>query len=303
MTELGPDPRYSPPVLSRDEAHELAAQHGLLRVGSRPRLGRYLKDVWRFRSLIWSMSKGEVISQHRDNYLGLFWSVLNPVLLGIAYYLIFGILLGLRQDVDNFIAFLTIGLFTFMFFATVLTSGAKALLGKVGMMRSLAFPRVILPIVTVLSSFVSNLPAFGVLVLVALVTGEPVTWSWLLFPLALVVVGVMALGVAMLTARVVHAVRDVANLVPLVVRLLRYISGVFFSIEDRVAAIDGAPAWVGLAMEYQPVAVALSLVREPLMAEYSVQWMTWAVAGGWAILFLVVGFLVFWRAEGTYGRA
>lgn len=303
MTELGPDPRYSPPVLSREEATELAARHGLRRVGARPRLSSYLRDVWRFRSLIWSMSKGEVISQHRDNYLGLFWSVLNPILLGLAYYLIFGVLLNLRQDVDNFIAYLTIGLFTFMFFATVLTSGSKALLGKVGMMRSLAFPRVILPIVTVLSSFVSNLPAFAVLVGVALVTGEPVTWSWLLFPVALLVVGVMGLGIAMIVARVVHAVRDVANLVPLVVRLLRYVSGVFFSIEARVAAIDGAPAWVGPVMEYQPAAVALTLVREPLMAEHPVQWMTWVVAGGWATVFLVGGFLIFWRAEGTYGRA
>ena len=133
--------------------------------------------------------------------------------------------------------------------------------------------------------------------------GGTVSWTWLLYPVALLIVLVMSLGIAMVTARLVHAVRDLANLMPLIVRLLRYVSGVFFSIEDRVAAIDGAPSWVSLVMEYQPVAVALSLVREPLMAEYSVQWMTWAVAGGWAILFLVVGFLVFWRAEGTYGRA
>lgn len=301
--DLGPDPQYKPPVLPRDEAAALAARHGLRRVGTRPALGRYLRDLWSCRHLAWTMSKGEVISAHRDNYLGLLWSVITPILVGIAYYLIFGILFDLRRDVENFISFLTIGLFTFTFVSSVLTAGSKALIGKVGMMRALAFPRVILPVVVVVSSFVSNLPAFLVLVLIALVSGEPVTASWLLFPVALLIVAVMGLGLAMIMARVVHAVRDVANLIPVAVRLLRYASGVFFSIEARVAAIASAPAWVGPAMELQPVAVSLTLVRETLMEEMPLQGMTWAVASGWAVLFLTVGFFVFWRAEGTYGRA
>lgn len=303
MTDLGPDPRFSVPVMSQAEAEALAARHGLARVGVRPSLGSYLRDLWRHRHLAWSMARGEFVSQHRDNYLGLLWSVINPIMLGVAYYLIFGVLLDLRRDVGNFIAFLTIGLFTFVFFSAALTSGSKALLGKVTMMRSLAFPRVLLPVVVVLSGFVANIPAFLVLLLIALVTGEPVTWSWLLFPVALVVVALMGLGMAMIVARVVHAVRDLANVVPLVVRLLRYVSGVFFSIEARVAAIDDAPPWLGPALEYQPGAVSLTIVRQTLMSDLPLDWTAWAVAGGWAVFFLVTGFIVFWRAEGTYGRA
>lgn len=299
----GPDPVYSPLALPADEAAALARRHGLAKVGTRPSLASYLKDVWRFRHLAWSMAKGEVISQHRDNYLGLTWSVLNPILVGVAYYLIFGVLFNLRRDVDNFIAFLTIGLFTFTFFSTTLTSGSKALLGKVGMMRSLAFPRIILPIVSVLSALISNLPAFGVLVLIALVTGEPLTWSWLLFPVALLVVVLMGVGMAMILARVVHAARDLFNLVPVAVRLLRYVSGVFFSIEARLAAIAGAPAWLGSVMEYQPFALGLTLGRQTLMQEYALDWVSWAVAAGWIVLLVGGGFLIFWRAEGTYGRA
>jgi teichoic acid transport system permease protein len=249
------------------------------------------------------MAKGEFVSQHRDNYLGLLWAVINPILLGVAYYLIFGILLNLRQDVGNFVAFLTIGLFTFTFLSVALTSGSKALLGKVSMMRSLAFPRIILPVVVVVSGFVSNLPAFVVLVLIALLTGEPITWAWLLFPVALLVVAVMGLGMALVVSRVVHGARDLANLVPLVVRLLRYVSGVFFSIEARVAAIDGAPAWVGPLLQYQPAAVALDIVRQTLMQDVPLDVTSWAVAVGWAVVFVVGGFIVFWRAEGTYGRA
>lgn len=303
MTDVGPDPRFSPPVLTSAEAQALATRHRMSRVGARPAMVAYLGDLWRFRHLVWSMAKGEVIGTHRDNYLGLLWSIINPILVGVAYYLIFGILFNLARDVTNFVGFLTIGLFVFTFFSSVLTSGAKVLLGKVGVMRSMAFPRIILPVVTVVSSFLTNLPAFGVLVVVAVLTEEPVTWAWLLFPVALLVVTMMGLGIAMIVARIVHAVRDLANLIGVLVRLLRYASGVFFSIDARVSAIDGAPAWLGPAMEYQPFALSLTLVRQTLLSEFPLYWITWAASLGWAVALLAVGFVVFWRAEGTYGRA
>ncbi|SOC58097.1 ABC transporter permease [Ornithinimicrobium cerasi] len=290
-------------MLSAEEAAALARRHGLRQVGLRPTLPAYLRDVWGHRHLMWSMAKGEFLSQHQDNYLGILWAVINPILLGVSYYLIFGVLLDLRRDVDNFVSFLTIGLFTFTLISAALTSGSKAVLGKVGMMRALSFPRVLLPVVVVLAELVSSLPAFAVLLGIAVVSGEPVTLKWLLFPVALVIVSVMGLGMSMIAARVVHAWRDTANLVPLLVRLLRYVSGVFFSIPARLAAVDGVPVVVSVALQYQPAAVALDVVRETLMASYPLQWQTWTAASGWALLFLVGGFLLFWRGEGTYGRA
>ncbi|WP_010147246.1 ABC transporter permease [Serinicoccus profundi] len=301
--DLGPEPHHQPTALSHAQAQELARQYGMTQVATRPSLPAYLREIWRYRHLMWSLAKGEVVSQHRDNYLGILWSVINPILLGVAYYLIFGVLLGLDRDVDNFVAFLTVGLFTFSFISATLTSGARALMGKVGMMRSLAFPRVLLPVVVVISEFVNNIPAFLVLIVIALITGEPVTWEWLLFPVALLVVVVMGLGISMLVARAVHAVRDLNNIVPLITRLLRYVSGVFFAIDVRFANLEQAPRWVGLVLEYQPVAVSLTLVRETLLQGFALQWQTWAVASAWAVVLFVTGFIVFWRGEGTYGRA
>lgn len=248
------------------------------------------------------MAKGEFRARHQDNYLGLVWAVLTPILLGVAYYLIFGVLIGIRGDLENFVSFLTIGLFTFIFLSSVLTGGSKALLGKMGLVRSLNFPRVMLPIVVVIAEVLANLPAFLILVLIALLSGEQPGWTWLLFPVALFIVSMMGLGMAMLSARLVHDVRDMINLFPLMVRLLRYVSGVFFSIEVSLGRFSNVPAWIEIPLLYQPVAVALRMVREPLMGEYDLMWRTWAVGSGWALLFVVAGYLFFWRAEGTYGR-
>ena len=171
------------------------------------------------------------------------------------------------------------------------------------LIRALQFPRVLVPVVTVLSAFMSQLPAFGVLLVIALWDQRgQVSWTWLLYPVALLIVLVMSLGLAMLTAPLVHAARDLGNLMPLVVRLLRYLSGVFFSVELQVERI-GASGALAAALQYQPVAVALDVVRETIWAPAGLDPVTWAVAAGWALVFLVLGFLVFWRGEGTYGRA
>lgn len=303
MTDVGPDPQYSPPVLPAQDAAALAARHGLSEAGVRPGFLAYLGELWHFRHLLWAMAKGEVISEYQDNHLGWLWSIINPILLGVSYYLIFGLLIGTSRGIDNFVTFLTVGLFVFIPISLVLASGSKSLLSKMKMIRSLSFPKVLLPVTVTLAHFVSAVPAFAVLVLIALVSGETPTLEWLLFPVALAVVLVMCLAFALIGSRLVHAFRDLSNLMSLITRLLRYVSGVFFSVEASMARFEGAPAWIGHVLEYQPVAVALTLVREPLMGEYPVRWETWAVALAWAFGLLIVGFVYFWRGEGSYGRA
>ncbi len=298
----GPDDSVGA-ALSPQEAEALAARHGLKQVGTRPGLPAYVADVWRHRHLMWELAKGNFVASHQDNYLGLLWAVINPLMLGVSYYLIFGILIGTRGGIENFVVFLTAGLFTYIPIASAITTGGRALLSRMGMMRSLRFPRVLLPVTVVLSEFLSAVPAFLTLLLIAVAVGEPVTPSWLLFPVALLIVLVFSLGVAMLVARVIHAVRDASNILPLVVRLLRYVSGVFFSVSYSMSRFENAPAWVGHLLEYQPVAVMLTMVRETLMREFPVDLTTWLVAGGWALAFFLVGFVVFWRGEASYGRA
>ena len=301
--DVGPNPLRSPPVIPAEQAAAIAERYGLREVTLRPSMLGYLRELWRYRHLMWTMAKGEFVAEHQDNHLGWIWSVINPILLGVSYYLIFGVLIGTRGGIDNFVSFLTIGLFVFIPISSALAAGSKVLVSRTKMMRALRFPRVLLPLTVTLSHFVSAIPAFAVVVLIALVSGEPITLEWLLFPVALLVVLVMCIGLALLGSRLVHAVRDLGNLMPLIVRLLRYVSGVFFSIEASIDRFDGAPAWIGYCLEFQPVAVALTLVREPLMAEYPVLWQTWAVALAWSFGMLIVGFIYFWRGEGTYGRA
>ena len=132
-----------------------------------------------------------------------------------------------------------------------------------------------------------------------LITHEPLTWRWILLPVALgIQTGILA-GLVLMGARLVNVARDIGNLIPVMIRLLRYISGVFFSI-DRYA--EHHPT-VQACLSLQPLALPMDLVRQCLMAEFPVKPLEWFVGLGWAVVLLGAGLWIFWRDEANYGRA
>lgn len=286
-------------ALTSEQAAALAAQHGLTKVGVRPPLLRYTRDVWRHRQFLFTLAAADSVARHQNNYLGVFWSVLNPLLLGLAYLAIFGWLLGLGAETENYVAFLVIGLFTFIFMSAATNTAARSMVDNTSLVRALRFPRALMPISVVLAELLAALPAFGILIVVALATGERPTWTWLLFPVAILIVAMITTGLALIGARVLHGARDLRNLIPLITRMLRYTSGIFFSVEQFAG---DAPSPIREILLYQPVAVTLTMVRETLLVSAPLNPVTWLVAGSWAVLLLGAGFVIFWRAEASYGR-
>lgn len=278
------------------ELSQLAAQHGLVKVGERPTVREYVRELWSRRTFLWTMARAKSYTQHQNNYLGQLWGVLSPLMLAAVYYLVFGVMLDTTRGVDNFPAFLVIGIFIFLSFSATVNAGANSIINNIDLVRAIDFPRAVLPISVAISEMLTLLPAILVMFGIVLATGEPLSWTWLLVPFALLTILVFTAGACLVVARIVVAARDLRNLIPVGIRLLRYVSGVFFSIQGYLSG------WLGLVLEYQPVAVYLTLVRSCMMEEVTMSPQLWGAAVGWALAFFVIGFFVFWSAEDQYGR-
>lgn len=299
MTEA-PQRASLPPALSNEEAAELAAKHGLRTFSERPPLGRYLSDLWQRRSFIWTLSSAESYAKNEDNRLGQVWAVLNPALLILSYYAIFGLLLGTDRGVDNFVGFLAIGVVMFSFTSSVVSRGSKAITGKLSLVRALHFPRAILPMSVAVTEFIAVIPAFVLLFGLMFATGESPSWTWLLFPIAVLLQALALLGIAFICARLVNISRDLGNLIPVIVRLLRYSSGVFFPVVHYAQNLP--PAFQDLVV-YQPFALMLSLGRQSLLgSDNPLALNDWLMMTAWAIGLPIVGLVVFWWDEARYGR-
>lgn len=256
-----------------------------------------MRDLWASRSFIWTLSSTRTYARNENTYLGQIWSILNPLLYAAVYSLIFGVVLKTDKGIENFTGFLVVGVFIFQFCAASLSSGAVAVTNNIAMIRSLRFPRAALPISVVLTEFLTLLPAIVVMFVIVSLTGEPPQWSWLLTFPVFVLIALFNAGVALIMARVVSRSRDVKNLIPFTTQLLRYMSGLFFSITAYTAAYPT----VGTILIYQPYALSIELVRGALLEEFDTSGLQVLVMCLWAVGLSVGGLVYFWRSEGKYG--
>ena len=286
--------------VSSSTAAEYAVAHGLKPTGLRPSFWHYLKGIWQRRSFISAFAWAKVESANAESRLGQFWQLINPLFSAAIYYLIFGVLLQTSRGIENFVAYLVVGVFLFTLIQRSISAGASSIRTNIGLVRALHFPRAILPISAVLEQLIAFGASLFIMIPVLLLTGEPITWSWLLFFPAVLIVVIFCMGASLLFARLAANTKDVSQILPFGLRAWMYASGVFYSV-DRFTA--GFPEWVTTVLNLNPGAIFLQITRDALLESYSAPAIVWAWAAGWAVGSFVVGFLVFWSDEAAYGQS
>ena len=279
---------------------QYAESHGLKRVGQRPPFVSYVKEAWQRRDFAWTMANFANQSANARNRLGRWWLLLTPAIQGATYGLIFGFILGSDNRPENYIAFLFIGVFLFGFMSGSVTSGATAVTGNAGLVKSLSFPRVLLPVSTTIQQLIGLLPQLALMVLTVLVTGNPVAWKFLLLIPAVILLILFAAGMAMFASRVTVQFGDITKLIPFALRVLFYTSGIFFSLEK---VLKDVPYGFAVA-QVNPFYAFIHLVRGILLpnAEYALTSTSWIICGAWALFLPLLGVIFFWKAEERYGR-
>ncbi len=276
----------------------LVTRYGLERPGARPTLPTYTRRIWERRRFIWTFATASTAVGYSRSFLGQAWQLLTPLLNVMVYYLIFGVLLHTSRGIPNFIAYLVIGLTIFSYISTSMTMGARSIQGHLRLTRAIHFPRAALPIATTLVALQRLMYSLMVMVPIVLITGERPGLAWLLLVPALGLQTLFCLGVALIMARVGAHVPDTSQMLPFLLRIWLYTSGIFWSVQQFT---KGRPGWVKFLLDINPGRVYVDIVRNALLAN-PVSRSEWPLAVGWAILALVVGYLYFWRAEESYGR-
>jgi teichoic acid transport system permease protein len=226
--------------------------------------------------------------------------VLRPLLQAGVYAAVFGLILrGSTAKPPNYVEFVTAGVFTFTFLGGCLTQGSKSIVGDLGLVRTLRFPRAVLPLAATLQQFYAFLPAVGVLAVLLLALGNTPRVEWLLLPVAVLVMTLFGLGVSLICARVTTLVRDFSHLLPFLIRILFYVSGVI--IDVRRIRIESHP-YLEVVLRDNPFHVYIELVRQSLLGSHQVQAHYWQWGAIWAVAAVLVGFVFFWRGEESYGR-
>jgi teichoic acid transport system permease protein len=279
---------------------EVVSTRRLTQVGARPPIRTYLGQLWSRRHFLWAEARAKVTSGTRETLLGQAWMVINPILNGIAYYLIFGKLLTGERGIENFLGYLVIGVFLFQFATQCVSNGAKSIQSGRNLIRAFTFPRASLPLSVVLRGILNLVPTLAAMFLILLALPEQERWTpaALLFPAVLLLQILFITGLALFLARLASMLPDLNQLIGVAMRFWLYASAVFFSI-DRFQKYP----WIVGLMEANPMYMVLHAARDCLLYGTVPAASTWIGLSMWAVGTLVLGFLFFWKGEESYGRA
>jgi teichoic acid transport system permease protein len=258
------------------------------RVGLPP-LVPYVRQLWQRREFAVELARTTLRAQHFNTAFGQFWLLLNPVLLAGVYFILVDILRHGRHAPHSF-AHLMACLFAFQFVQDSVRQGSKSVVRGGKLILNTAFPRVLLPISSVLTSFMRFLPTLAIFAIVHTVSKLPVnvTLLWALPLIALI--ALQAVGLAILVSAGQVYFRDLSSFLPYLLRVWMYISPVLYYARE-------VPQSYKFMLDINPMAPLLTAWSDVMILGRAPSLEHVALGAAWALGLVLVGSLFFMSRE------
>jgi ABC-2 type transport system permease protein len=210
----------------------------------------------RFFDLLWLMSITEFKRVYFGTVLGYLWSLIRPLLLfGVLLFVFTKVFRVGSEKVEHYAVMLLLGIVLFTFFQEATSNAVTSVVAQEGVVRKTQFPRLVIPLSTVVTGLLNLLLNLVVVLAFVLAFGVSPAWTWLLFPVALALLAVFTAAVGMALSVLYVRFRDVAIIWAVVAQVLLYVTPILYPVDAF-----GNETYERLLM-INPLAVIFSEVR------------------------------------------
>jgi lipopolysaccharide transport system permease protein len=254
-----------------------------------------LKEIWRYRDLLFLLVKRDFISVYKQTILGPVWFFIQPLLITITFTIIFGQVAKISTGGAPEILFYLTGITFWNYFSSCLTSTSNTFVSNASVFGKVYFPRLIVP----LSVIISNLMKLGIQLLLLLMV-----WVYyiinsdavhpqielLLMPFYLLVFALMGLGFGLIFSALTTKYRDLTFLIAFGVQLLMYASAVIFP----ASVVPADKQWI---LFLNPLVSLMEAIKYSFLGQGIFSWFYLAYSTIFTAIILVIGVLVFNKVE------
>jgi lipopolysaccharide transport system permease protein len=260
-----------------------------------------LKDVWRYRDLLWLLVKRDFVSFYKQTILGPLWFFIQPLFTTIIFTFIFGNLAGLSTDGLPQPLFYMAGITAWNYFADCLTKTSTVFRDNANIFGKVYFPRLIMP----LSIVVSNLVRFGVQMLLFFIMIGYYLFQkemgslfhpnmyMLLFPVLVLLMALLGLGLGLIITAMTTKYRDLAFLITFGVQLMMYATTVIYP-------LSAAPSKYKWLIELNPMTGIIEAFRYGFLGQGEFTINTFGYSVIFTLISLVLGVIIFNKTEKTF---
>jgi lipopolysaccharide transport system permease protein len=253
-----------------------------------------LHELWEYRELLYFLTWRDIKVRYKQTVLGAAWAILQPFMTMVVFSLFFGGLAQIPSDGVPYPIFAYAALVPWTFFASGLSNSSNSLVGSANLIKKVYFPRLTIPIATVLSGAVDFLIAFLVLLAMMLVYGILPTINVIFLPFFVLLAFVTSLGVGLWLSAMNVQFRDVRYTVPFITQFWLFITPIAYPsslIEDELLrAIYGINPMAGVVEGFRWALLGTDSAPGPVIFVSSVA----------AVLLFISGLFYFRRMEKTF---
>lgn len=225
LTQPEPDIQVITKLLpaSEEEVTEIQPSRGLLALD--------LSDIWHYRELLYFLTWRDIKVRYKQTALGAAWAILQPVLTMLVFSLIFGVLIGVQSEGFPYPVFAFTALLPWQLFAFALTQSSNSLVSNQSLITKVYFPRLVIPVASVMAGLVDFAIAFGVLLVMMLIYRLPLSVNMLALPFLALIAVITALAVGLWLSALNVKYRDVRHIIPFLTQVWMYLCPIAYSIE------------------------------------------------------------------------
>lgn len=274
--------------------------------GARLGMGASIRELFQARELTANLVRRDLKVRHRGTFLGMTWSLTTPLLIVALYYLVFKYILQASpaKDVTRpdghavpFALYFFAGLTVWNLFATSVSASTSSIVGSGYLLRKVYFPRAILPLSAVLSSLVTFGFEVAVLMIAIVIAVGPPNFELLWVPVIVLIVTLMSYGLALFLSAVTVFLRDMAHFIGILLQLWFWGTPIIYSLQ-YVANREG----VVRLLKLNPMTGIIVSFRNVTLLNRPPDLKLLALDAAYAVVFLVIGALVFRRSQRLFSE-
>lgn len=254
-------------------------------------MNRVWSNFKKYRFLLVELVKKDIKLKYRRSYLGILWTLLEPLLTTTVLSFVFGNLLG--KGGRTFPVYILTGRLLYTFFSNSTKAAMKSIRKNSGMIKKVYVPKYIYPLSTVLSNYVIFAISMVVLFLAAIVFDIKPTWHIIQSVIPLFLLLVLALGAGMILATLAVFFRDLEYLWSVVLMLVMYTCAIFYHVEDLKL---GSRVWV---FKFNPLYLIILNFRNAMFGK-PMDLEALAISGVFSFAALLFGILFFYKQQDKF---
>lgn len=256
-----------------------------------------LKEVWRYKDLVYMFVKRDFISGFKQTILGPIWFFINPILTTLTYLIVFGKIANLPTDGVPQLLFYLVGVTLWNFFSATLTGISSTFTGNAGIFGKVYFPRLVTPISVALSNYM-RLGVQFILFLLAwgyfLYQGSVSPNVWVLMtPVLIIMLSLFALGLGMIFSALTTKYRDMQMLLGFGVSLFMYLTPVIYPISSLKGKYR-------LLADLNPLSPIFECFKYGWLGSGNFTLVQLSTSAAVIFVILIVGILTFNKVEKTF---